>query len=280
MVAVHENMDIARALMNQESVASIIMAAGRGSRMKNFSGNKTLLPLIPDENPFHGQRPIIHNILDNLPQGPKCIVLHHAREQVIKATEQYQPYYCNQETLNGTGGALLACKGFLENVGCSKIIITMGDVPLVQRSTYRGLVNRLDEYHMVVLGFIPESKRQYGLLQLQGGYVKKIIEWKYWKELPYSVRCKLRVCNSGIYAVRKKDLLEHLADLRSSAHLIQKEVNGVTKSFYEYFLTDLIEIFTNNGKRVGYQLAQNPEEVMGVDDIEALTKAQRLYTPP
>jgi len=31
--------------------ASLILAAGRGTRMTGYEGNKTLLPLIPTESP-------------------------------------------------------------------------------------------------------------------------------------------------------------------------------------------------------------------------------------
>ena len=264
-------------MTNSSQVASIIMAAGRGSRMENYQGNKTLLPLEPDQNPFEGRRPFIHNILENLPQGPKCIVVHHAKEDVIEATKKYHPHYCEQEILNGTGGALLACKPFLEGLNCSRIIITMGDVPLVQGSTFVNLIDKLDRYNMVVLGFVPESKRQYGLLQLEGDNVKKIIEWKYWKDLSKASQAHLTICNSGIYAMRREDLLLHLTELSSSAHIVQKEINGTTQQFHEYFLTDLVEILYANGKKVGYQIVQDPDEVMGVDDLEALLKVQKLY---
>lgn len=264
-------------MTNNSQVASIIMAAGRGSRMKNYHGNKTLLPLIPGHNPFEGRRPFIHNILENLPNGPKCIVVHHAKEEVIQATKKYKPHYCDQKTLNGTGGALLACKPFLEKLNCSRIIVTMGDVPLVQSSTFMDLIDKLDSYDMVVLGFVPESKRQYGLLQLEGALVKKIIEWKYWRNLPQASQANLTVCNSGIYAIKRKDLLGHFADLSSSPHVVQKQINGITQQFHEYFLTDLVEIFSANGKKVGYQIVKDPDEVMGVDDMDALSKVQKLY---
>ncbi len=37
-------------------VASIVMAAGRGSRMQGYAGNKTLLPLVAGQTPFTGRR--------------------------------------------------------------------------------------------------------------------------------------------------------------------------------------------------------------------------------
>jgi hypothetical protein len=39
-------------IMKEIHAASIIFAAGYGSRMKDFTGNKTLLPLMPASNIF------------------------------------------------------------------------------------------------------------------------------------------------------------------------------------------------------------------------------------
>ena len=49
--------------MNTE-IASIIMAAGRGSRMQGYAGNKTLLPLWPGRTVFEGHHPILLHLMD------------------------------------------------------------------------------------------------------------------------------------------------------------------------------------------------------------------------
>ncbi len=41
-------------LRKMSAVASIIFAAGRGTRMKGYAGNKTLLPLIPEKSRYRG----------------------------------------------------------------------------------------------------------------------------------------------------------------------------------------------------------------------------------
>jgi len=99
-------------MMGEVHAASIIFAAGYGSRMKGFSGNKTLLPLIPGSDPFEGEYPIIFEIVRNLPKGPKALVIHHKKEEVIKVTHNLGVYYCDQQIPNGTGGALIAAQEF------------------------------------------------------------------------------------------------------------------------------------------------------------------------
>ena len=72
--------------MRKKGIASIIFAAGYGSRMKGFYGNKTLLPLIPGARSYEGERPLIIEVIKNLPTGPKALVLNYRKDEVICAT--------------------------------------------------------------------------------------------------------------------------------------------------------------------------------------------------
>ncbi|MBW2615155.1 MAG: NTP transferase domain-containing protein [Deltaproteobacteria bacterium] len=256
--------------------ASVILAAGRGSRMKEFKGNKTLLPLVPEKSPFEGRFPILLEILNNLSPGPKALVVNYKKETVMKATSGLDLAYCEQSVLNGTGGALLAARGFLEKQDCDQLIITMGDVPLVRKTTYSALLKDLNDKSLIVLGFRPQSKKQYGVLEIQGDQVKKIIEWKYWKTQSKKRRKTFEICNSGIYAARKDVLLRYLSILESRPHSIQKEISGKLVEIEEFFITDLVEYMSDDGLPVGYALA-GEEEVMGVDDLSALLKAQDIF---
>lgn len=265
-------------MLNKEpKVISILFAAGRGSRMKGFEGNKTLLPLIPKKSPFEGEEPILIHILNSLPAGPKTIVVNHKKEEVINATRPFGLTYCEQPLLNGTGGALLAAKDFIEGQKQEELIITMGDVPFVRKSTYVYLVKGLRKSSLVILGFQPADKKQYGVLEIDGEDVIRIIEWKYWRTYPKEQQEKLQICNSGIYAIRKKDLVPYLHILEKHPHIVVKEQNGKIVALQEYFITDLIEFMHRDGLRIGYVIAENENEVMGVDDLPSLIKAQNLF---
>jgi len=257
--------------------ASVILAAGRGSRMKGYSGNKTLLPLLPERSFYEGRHPILFHLLANLPPGPKAVVVNHKKDDVIKATRDLNLTYHEQPELNGTGGALLAVLTFLETGDYDRLIVTMGDVPFVKRTTYMELVRRLKDHALIVLGFRPKSRKQYGVLETYGNQVEKITEWKYWKKYPEKRQQELQICNSGIYAAKKEVLLRYLPVLASRPHLVEKEVNGRLSNVKEYFITDLIEYMHDDGLSVGYILAEDEEEVMGIDDLTALTRAQEIY---
>jgi bifunctional UDP-N-acetylglucosamine pyrophosphorylase/glucosamine-1-phosphate N-acetyltransferase len=258
-------------------ISSIIMAAGRGSRMTDYAGNKTLLPLLPGNSVFEGTHLILHHLMANLPDGPKTLIVNHCKKDIIAATGHLDITYCEQPVLNGTGGALLAAQSFIETQLCSKFIITMGDVPFVQKDTYVALVQHLESFDLVILGFCPKDKKQYGVLETQGDLVQKITEWKYWKDYPEDKLAALKICNSGIYAVKKNILKTYLPVMASRPQIVYKEINGKSTPIEEFFITDLVEYLVGDGKSVGYILAEDENETMGIDDHDALLKAQAMF---
>jgi bifunctional UDP-N-acetylglucosamine pyrophosphorylase/glucosamine-1-phosphate N-acetyltransferase len=258
-------------------VAAVIMAAGRGSRMKAYDGNKTQLPLVPGASIHDGERPLLLHLMDNLPPGPKAVVVHHCKEAVIQLTAPLGVTHCEQPRLNGTGGAILAAADFIDTQPCDRVIITMGDVPFVEKKTYADLVLALDENDFAVLGFQPEDKKQYGVVEIASGKVQKITEWKYWKTYPPEVQKALAICNSGIYAASKAVLMTYLPILASRPQVVHKEIDGKMTPIEEFFITDLIECMVADGRSVGVRLAADETETMGIDDPEALRQAQLRY---
>jgi bifunctional UDP-N-acetylglucosamine pyrophosphorylase/glucosamine-1-phosphate N-acetyltransferase len=258
-------------------VASIIMAAGRGSRMQGYDGNKTLLPLVPGKSVFVGNQPILVHLMENLPAGPKALVVNHCKDQVMAVTRDTGAVYCEQPELNGTGGAILAAGQFVDTQRDAHVIITMGDVPFVKKRTYARLVEGLGTRDLMILGFSPENKKQYGMLEIEKGQVRRITEWKYWKDYPADRQDTLTVCNSGIYAVRGTSLADYLPILASRPQIVQKQVNGKIADIQEFFFTDLIEFMVHDGKRVGFHVVDDEFETMGIDDVPALEKAQAIF---
>ena len=258
-------------------VTSLILSAGKGSRMKDFQGNKTLLPLVPGVSRFEGSHPILLQILSHLPPGPKALVVHHKKEEVLEATQSIGLTYCEQPVLNGTGGALLAARRFLEENDQGRLIITMGDIPFVKSDTYYKLIEGLKHFSLVILGFSPADKKQYGLLDVVGDEVRKIVEWKYWTTFPKDKQAHFNVCNAGIYAARMKDLMKTLPYLEERPHIVLKDRDGKRTEVEEFFITDLIELMHQEGLRIGFVMAGEENEVMGIDDLSALKKAQELF---
>lgn len=258
-------------------VASIIMAAGRGSRMKGYAGNKTLLPLEPGNSVFNGRQPIIMHLMENLPAGSKALIVNHCKDEVMATTRDTGAVYCEQPVLNGTGGAILAAGAFVASQSTQRVVITMGDVPFVKKLTYENLVDGLDTHDLMILGFSPEDKKQYGVLEVEKGQVRKITEWKFWKDYPPRLQDQLTICNSGIYAARRSALVHYLPILASRPQIVQKEVDGKITDIEEFFFTDLIEYMVKDGKRVGFHVVDDESETMGIDDVAALETAQAIF---
>jgi bifunctional N-acetylglucosamine-1-phosphate-uridyltransferase/glucosamine-1-phosphate-acetyltransferase GlmU-like protein len=129
-----------------------------------------------------------------------------------------------------------------------------------------------------VLGFRTADKRQYGLLEIDGDAVVRSIEWKYWSTFPRDREKQLEICNSGIYAARTEDLIRYLPILEERPHKVKKERKGKLVDIEEFFITDLVELMHRDGLRVGYIVAEDEKEVMGVDDLSSLLKAQSLFS--
>ncbi len=261
----------------KKDIASIVMAAGRGSRFKPYTGNKTLLPLKPEGSVFEGQAPILLHIIDQLPSGPKAIVVNHCQDDVRRATRHLGVTYLEQPVLNGTGGAILSAGPFLDVVECDRCIITNGDVPFISPATYGRLVDGLNDREICVLGFKPVDKKKYGVLETQSNRVERITEWTYWKDYPLARQAELSICNAGIYAARRETLQRYLPILASRPQIVHKEIEGRMTPIEEFFITDLIEYVVKDNLAVGYIVSENEIEAMGIDDQPALERAQRLY---
>ena len=206
------------------------------------------------------------------------MVIHHKKDEVIKTTRDMGVLYYDQTVPNGTGGALIAARDFLESADQDHLIITMGDTPFVRADTYKRLINQLGDKVLVVLGFKPRDKAQYGILEIENDRVKRIHEWKYWKEYLIEMQESFEVSNAGIYAVNRSLALEYLDKLKQKPHKVKKEKNGQMKTVEEYFVTDLVELISNDGHSVGFALAEEENEFVGIDTIEDLIYAQGLFS--
>ena len=244
--------------------------------MLGYAGNKTLLPLIPGTSAYDGEHPLLHEVLANLPPGPVGIVVHHCAADVERATKDFAVVHIPQPVTNGTGGALLAARSFLETARQDAVIITMGDVPLIRRTTYAKLLRMLDEREFVILAFEPSDRAHYGMLEMDGESVLRIVEWKYWFTFSPARQARLKFCNAGVYAARRSTLLTYLDRFAHQPHVVQKQQGDEWVTINEYFLTDLVELMSNDGLSVGWVPAPE-EEVTGVDTPEALQVVQKHY---
>jgi bifunctional UDP-N-acetylglucosamine pyrophosphorylase/glucosamine-1-phosphate N-acetyltransferase len=137
-------------------------------------------------------------------------------------------------------------------------------------------VEALATLELVVLAFSPQDRARYGMLEMERDRVVRIVEWKYWHTYTASRQAELRLCNAGVYAARRLTLLGYLDRLAEQPHTVEKQRGDRLVTINEYFLTDLVELMSQDGLKIGVAIAPE-EEVVGVDTPEALGYVQVQY---
>jgi bifunctional UDP-N-acetylglucosamine pyrophosphorylase/glucosamine-1-phosphate N-acetyltransferase len=136
------------------------------------------------------------------------------------------------------------------------VLILYGDVPFVPTHTMQSMIDRLnaaDAPAVVVLAFEPEDTLKYGRVITEGDRVLKMVEHKDATDAERACR----MCNSGLMAVKAKDLF---------ALLNRVEPNNEAK---EYYLTDIVNIANEDGRHCAV-VTTDPFDVAGINSREEL----------
>lgn len=228
---------------------AIIMAAGKGTRM--HSDLPKVLHKIMDE-------PMISLITSSLNKaGSERIVsiVGYGRDEVMKAMEG-RCEFAVQDPQLGTGHAVMQAKQ-LEGEDGDTLVVN-GDGPCISPATYKSLYDALKDADMAVLTSIPEDARAYGrVIRREDGSVSRIVEYKDASEAERAVR----EVNMGSYAFDNRKMFEALKELKNN------------NAQNEYYITDLVAIFNAKGWKVAAVVAEDTEEVQGVNDNVELAKA-------
>jgi bifunctional UDP-N-acetylglucosamine pyrophosphorylase/glucosamine-1-phosphate N-acetyltransferase len=210
-------------------VAAIILAAGKGTRMKS-DRHKVLHPI--------AGRPMIEHLLESveaLGAARTVIVVGDRREQIEAALAGRGVDFAVQEPQLGTGHAVLQAKDALAGFE-GDVLLLSGDVPFVRPRTMRAMLDALHGMAApaaVVLGFRPPDAGAYGrVVSGPDGRVAKIVEHR---EASDEERA-IGLCNSNLFAVRSEDLWTLLEQVRSD------------NSQQEYYLTDIVAIGAADGR--------------------------------
>jgi bifunctional UDP-N-acetylglucosamine pyrophosphorylase/glucosamine-1-phosphate N-acetyltransferase len=234
-------------------VAAIILAAGRGIRMKSDL-HKVLHPV--------AGRPMLLHLLatvERLEPAARIVVVGSQREQVEAAVAGTGVEVVSQEPQLGTGHAVLQARAALAGFD-GDILILFGDVPLVPLTTMNAMLAELDlnpTAVAVVLGFRPHDPGHYGrIIAGEDGRIVKMVEHKDADEAELQVR----LCNSGMLAVRAADLWPLL------------ERVGTDNAACEYYLPDIVMLAAADG-RPSIVIEGAPAALTGVNnraDLAAL----------
>ena len=221
-------MPLHAAMTDQRRFAVIILAAGQGTRMRSDT-HKVLHPI--------ASRPLLLHLLDRvdaLGADKRVVVVGKGREQVEEAIRGRDVDIAVQAEQKGTGHAVQQAAAALEGYS-GPVVILYGDTPFVETRTLRRMLDRLDGEGgpgIVVLASSPQDPLKYGRIILgQGDHIAKMVEYKDATEEERAVR----LCNSGMMAVRSKDLFRWLDKV------------GNDNAAGEYYLPDIVNIAAAEG---------------------------------
>jgi UDP-N-acetylglucosamine pyrophosphorylase len=239
------------------SLAVVIMAAGKGTRMNSD------LPKVL--HPANG-RPVVDYVIEKSQSlDPESIVLivGHQADMVRAATAQFPVSYALQQPQLGTGHAVLQAEPLLKDF-TGEIIILSGDAPLFTTRTLKDLLafHRSRNAVATVLTAEMADPAGYGrIIRNDGGEeVLRIVEQKDASEQERAVS----EINSGVYVFDAKELFSAL--------------HGITNknAQQEYYLTDVFGICFSKGKKVCAFKVADPNEIRGINTPEQLREAELL----
>ncbi|WP_227339644.1 MULTISPECIES: bifunctional UDP-N-acetylglucosamine diphosphorylase/glucosamine-1-phosphate N-acetyltransferase GlmU [Sphingopyxis] len=236
-------------------IAAIILAAGKGTRMKSDL-HKVLHPI--------AGRPMLMHLMDSvdaLAPAKKVVIVGDRAEQLEAALAGSAELAVQQPQL-GTGHAVRQAEAALAGFD-GNVLILYGDVPFVRTATMRAMVERLDADDApaaVVLAFEPDDPLQYGRVITDGDRVVKMVEHKDANEAERAVR----LCNSGLMAAKARDLFALLARVTD---------DNAAKEFY---LVDIVNIANADGRHCAVTHAE-PAEVGGINSRAELAAADAQW---
>jgi UDP-N-acetylglucosamine pyrophosphorylase len=237
--------------------ATIIMAAGKGTRMKDPTKAKVMFEV--------NGKPMVQYVVEiaqGLGSERIITIVGFQRESVYTHLETVAPAveFAVQDPQLGTGHAVMQAEPFLRRYE-GDVIVLSGDVPILRKET----IQKLIDYHRdnnaagTILTAQLEDPTGYGrILRSKSGYVVGIMEHKDATDEQRTIK----EINSGIYIFDTRYLF--LALQHINPHNAQNE----------YYLTDVFGHFWKQKLVVAAMLTDDANEIRGVNTLEQLQEAE------
>lgn len=240
---------------NNNSFACVILAAGKGTRMKSS------LPKVMHE--IAGKPLIVHVLSAIAPLSAEKTVIVIAPgmepvKQAVSAVSANAKFVIQNEQL-GTGHAVKVTEAGLKTY-TGKILILCGDTPLITSATLENILAAAESADLVVLGMRLENPYGYGRLVVDGsGQLEEIIE----ERDATDAQKAINLCNSGIMAVSGRHLFPLLEKLT------------VNNNAGEYYLTDIVALADDMGLH-SHVVEAEATELSGINTREQLANAENV----
>jgi len=237
--------------------AAVILAAGKGTRMKS--------DLVKVMHSLGGHPMIDYPVEAAREAGASRIVIVTGH-QSDKVREYFsgrdEIAFVLQEEQLGTGHAVAcasqALAGFI-----GRILILCGDVPLLKQQTLQEMLARHQTSGAVLTVLTAQMDNPYGygrVVKREDGNILRIVEEKDASD----AEREIREINSGIYCVESGFLFDTISRLTND------NAQG------EYYLTDIVKMAVQAGNSCISWPVADPDEVMGVNDRVQLAAADAI----
>jgi len=233
------------------NIATIILAAGQGSRMKSD------LPKVMHK--IAGAPMLWHAM--NVASDRTVVVVGHGGDIVEESALSFNAdaQIVRQEEQLGTGHAVQQTHSTLQNFE-GDIIVLYGDTPFIKPETLAKMQATRANNDIVVLGFETAPNSGYGRLMMKNDSLEAIIEAKDCSE----EQAAITFCNSGVICTSSSLLYSLLTDV---------ETNNVSG---EVYLTDIIAIARARGLSAT-AIACDISETLGVNSRADLAAAEAAF---
>jgi bifunctional UDP-N-acetylglucosamine pyrophosphorylase/glucosamine-1-phosphate N-acetyltransferase len=235
----------------------VILAAGQGTRMKSR---------LPKVLHRAGGKPLVRHAIDAAleiaPPDRVFVVIGHQADAVRVETDAAGVQAIHQTEQLGTGHAVMCGEDRLAKLG-GRLIVTVGDCPLIQAATLASLAEtqRSSGAAAVVITTEVGDPTGYGrIIRDSAGSVSEIVEHKVCTPEQLAVR----EINSGIFCFDAAAFWKHVHEI---------EPNNAAR---EYYLTDMVSILIRAGKRVAAMKLADASELFGINNRVELAAADKI----
>lgn len=239
-------------------IKAVILAAGKGTRMKSETTPKVLHQIMG--------KTLLGYVLDNVKNFASeefVIVGHHADnvEKFVKDNYDSAKTVLQSPQL-GTGHAVSMVCPSLENYD-GLVLILCGDTPLVKEETLKSFVefHRTNNSDLTVMSTIFENPQNYGrIIRESDNSLKCIVEEKD----ATSEQREIKEVNAGIYCLNWGKIKSAFSQLKSN------NAQG------EYYLTDIISWGKEQKLNVNAYILENSDEIYGINSRLNLAEAAKM----
>jgi len=237
-------------------VQAVILAAGKGTRLKATRIPKALYPILG--------RPMIEYLIESLEAAgfKKPIVVIGFRGNKIKELLSDRAEYVWQKKRLGTGHAVMKAKEKLS--GINSVLVVLGDMPFWKSKT----IQRLIKTHfksgatisLVSVILKNPSFFQYGrIVRDKNNKVVKIVEEK---EATKKEK-QIKECNPSLYLIKANWLWKNLPKIKKS-------------KAGEYYLPDILELAVQQGEKINVVSISDWKQTFGINTKEQLKLAEKI----